>query len=326
MDVRVEPKLAVEAVGLTKRYPLTWKRKVLVALDHLNLEIKAGEVFGLLGPNGSGKSTTMKLLLGLIRPSAGEARVFGEPPGTLAALKRVGFLPENPYFYAFLNGDETLRFYGKLAGMTGARLEARIEELIELVGLQNGRERPLRSYSKGMLQRIGLAQAMMHDPDLLFLDEPTAGVDPLGSAQIRDLILKLKQMGKTVIFSSHLLEQVEEVSDRVAIFSLGKKVLEGSLDTLLTENEGVEVHLPHLSPEQQDRHSRGVTGGGGGPGNGKVFAAEDYAGAALPADGAGRADWVVDGGGWEEMRALLFSHAGSVVPTGLALFLGDTRH
>jgi ABC-2 type transport system ATP-binding protein len=251
MDVRVEPKLAVEAVGLTKRYPLTWKRKVLVALDHLDLQIKAGEVFGLLGPNGSGKSTTMKLLLGLIRPSAGEARVFGEPPGTLAALKRVGFLPENPYFYAFLNGDETLRFYGKLAGMTGARLEARIEELIELVGLQNGRERPLRSYSKGMLQRIGLAQAMMHDPDLLFLDEPTAGVDPLGSAQIRDLILKLKQMGKTVIFSSHLLEQVEEVSDRVAIFSLGKKVLEGSLAELLTVKEGTQIELPEMTTEQQ---------------------------------------------------------------------------
>jgi len=255
MDVseRAEPVWAVEAVGLTKRYPLTWKHKVLVALDHLDLKIKAGEVFGLLGPNGSGKSTTMKLLLGLIRPSAGEARVFGHPPGSLDALKRVGFLPENPYFYAFLDGDETLRFYGKLTGMGGARLEARIEELIELVGLQNGRERPLRSYSKGMLQRIGLAQAMMHDPDLLFLDEPTAGVDPLGSAQIRDLILKLKQMGKTVIFSSHLLEQVEEVSDRVAIFSLGKKVLEGSLHELLTVKEGVEVHLPDLSAEQQER-------------------------------------------------------------------------
>jgi ABC-2 type transport system ATP-binding protein len=255
MDVseRVEPELAVETVGLTKRYPLTWKRKVLVALDHLDLKIKAGEVFGLLGPNGSGKSTTMKLLLGLIRPSGGEARVFGEPPGSLEALRRVGFLPENPYFYAFLNGDETLRFYGKLTGMSGAKLEQRIEELIELVGLQNGRERPLRSYSKGMLQRIGLAQAMMHDPDLLFLDEPTAGVDQLGSAQIRDLILKLKQMRKTVIFSSHLLEQVEEVSDRVAIFSLGKKVLEGSLHELLTENEGFELHLPDLSPEQQER-------------------------------------------------------------------------
>jgi ABC-2 type transport system ATP-binding protein len=255
MDVaeRVEQKLAVETVGLTKRYPLTWKRKVLVALDHLDLTVRQGEVFGLLGPNGSGKSTTMKLLLGLILPSAGEARVFGQPPGSLEARRHVGFLPENPYFYNFLNGDETLRFYGKLTGMTGAKLEARIEELIELVGLQNGRERPLRSYSKGMLQRIGLAQAMMHDPDLLFLDEPTAGVDPLGSAQIRDLILKLKQMGKTVIFSSHLLEQVEEVSDRVAIFSLGKKVLEGSLHELLTEHQGYELHLPDLSPQQQEQ-------------------------------------------------------------------------
>jgi ABC-2 type transport system ATP-binding protein len=156
----------------------------------------------------------------------------------------VGFLPENPYFYGFLSGDETLRFYGKLCGVTGAKLEQRVEELIELVGLQNGRERPLRSYSKGMLQRIGLAQALIQDPDLLFLDEPTAGVDPLGSTQIRDLILRLKKMGKTVVFSSHLLEQVQEVADRVAIFSLGKKVLEGALDTLLTESHGTEIHLP----------------------------------------------------------------------------------
>src|SRR5271156_2560742 len=234
---------AAETVGLTKRYPLTWKRKVLVALDHLDLQIRPGEVFGLLGPNGSGKSTTLKLLLGLIVPSDGTARVFGEPPGSLAALKRVGFLPENPYFYAFLNGDETLRFYGKLTGMGGAKLEARIEELIELVGLENGRERPLRSYSKGMLQRIGLAQAMIHDPEILFLDEPTAGVDPLGSSQIRDLILRFKKMGKTVIFSSHLLEQVQEVADRVAIFSLGKKVLEGPLSSLLSEDQGTQIGL-----------------------------------------------------------------------------------
>jgi ABC-2 type transport system ATP-binding protein len=236
--------LAVETVGLTKRYPLAWKRKVLVALDHLDLQIKPGEVFGLLGPNGSGKSTTLKLLLGLAIPSEGEARIFGQPPDDVETRRRVGFLPENPYFYGFLSGDETLRFYGKLCGVTGAKLEQRIEELIDLVGLQNGRERPLRSYSKGMLQRIGLAQALIQDPDLLFLDEPTAGVDPLGSTQIRDLILRLKKMGKTVVFSSHLLEQVQEVADRVAIFSLGKKVLEGSLDTLLTENHGTEIHLP----------------------------------------------------------------------------------
>jgi ABC-2 type transport system ATP-binding protein len=235
---------AAETVGLTKRYPLAWKRRVLVALDHLDLQIRPGEAFGLLGPNGSGKSTTIKLLLGLISPNEGEARVFGLAPDSLEARRRVGFLPENPYFYGFLTGDETLRFFGKLCGLSGKKLEARIEELIELVGLQNGRERPLRSYSKGMLQRIGLAQALVHDPDLLFLDEPTAGVDPQGSAQIRDLILRLKKAGKTVIFSSHLLEQVQEVADRVAIFSLGRKVLEGSLDDLLVEKQSTLVNLP----------------------------------------------------------------------------------
>jgi len=255
--------LAVETIGLTKRYPLTWKRKVLVALDHLDLQVRQGEVFGLLGPNGSGKSTTLKLLLGLIVPSEGEARVFGLSPDSLEARNRIGFLPENPYFYAFLNGDETLRFYGKLCGLSGAKLEKRIEELIDLVGLQNGRERPLRSYSKGMLQRIGLAQAMIHDPDLLFLDEPTAGVDPLGSVQIRDLILRLKKMGKTVIFSSHLLEQVQEVADRVAIFSLGKKVLEGSLESLLTVNQSTQVLIPaEMTPQQQDKLRQFIAQGG----------------------------------------------------------------
>jgi ABC-2 type transport system ATP-binding protein len=246
--------LAVQTMGLSKRYPLAWKRKLLVALDHLDLQVRPGEVYGLLGPNGSGKSTTLKLLLGLALPSEGEARIFGMPPDSLEARRRVGFLPENPYFYGFLNGDETLRFYGKLCGVTGARLEKRIEELIDLVGLQNGRERPLRSYSKGMLQRIGLAQALIHDPDLLFLDEPTAGVDPLGSSQIRDLILRLKKMGKTVVFSSHLLEQVQEVADRVAIFSLGKKVLEGPLESLLTENQGTRIQVPSsLTPDRQEK-------------------------------------------------------------------------
>ena len=254
---------AVETIGLTKRYPLTWKRKVLVALDKLDLQVKPGEVFGLLGPNGSGKSTTLKLLLGLIVPSEGEARVFGLPPESLDARRRVGFLPENPYFYGFLTGDETLRFYGRICGVTGAKLEKRIEELIDLVGLQNGRERPLRSYSKGMLQRIGLAQVMIHDPDLLFLDEPTAGVDPLGSALIRDLILRLKKMGKTVIFSSHLLEQVQEVADRVAIFSLGKKVLEGSMESLLTEGHSTQINVPaELSEEQRQRLRKALVDAG----------------------------------------------------------------
>jgi ABC-2 type transport system ATP-binding protein len=257
------PVPAVETRGLTKRYPLAWKRKVLLALDHLDLEIQPGEVFGLLGPNGSGKSTTLKLLLGLVYPSEGDARIFGEPCESLEARRRVGFLPENPYFYGFLTGDETLRFYGKLAGVSGAVLNRKIDELIDLVGLQNGRERPLRSYSKGMLQRIGLAQALIHDPDLLFLDEPTAGVDPLGSAQIRDLILRLKKMGKTVVFSSHLLEQVQEVADRVAIFSLGKKILEGSLDLLLGQGHGTQINLPfEVTPEQRERLHRALAEAG----------------------------------------------------------------
>jgi ABC-2 type transport system ATP-binding protein len=263
----VETSLAVETIGLTKRYPLAWKRKVLLALDRLDLRIRPGEVFGLLGPNGSGKSTTLKLLLGLALPSEGEARVFGQPPDSLEARRRVGFLPENPYFYGFLTGDETLRFYGKLCGLSGAKLERRIEDLIELVGLQNGRERPLRSYSKGMLQRIGLAQALIHGPDLLFLDEPTAGVDPLGSTQIRDLILRLKKMGKTVVFSSHLLEQVQEVADRVAIFSLGRKVLEGSLDQLLTEKHGTRIHLDaDLNADEEKRLRDLLAQAGGGEG------------------------------------------------------------
>jgi ABC-2 type transport system ATP-binding protein len=232
---------AVEIHGLSKRYSLPWKRKVLVALSPLDLNIKAGEVFGLLGPNGCGKSTTMKLLLGLIKPTSGEARIFGERVPSLSSRRRMGFLPENPYFYKFLNGDETLRFYGKLSGLSGKFLDNRIDELIHLVGLENGRDRPLSAYSKGMLQRIGLAQALLHDPDLLLLDEPTAGVDPMGSRDIRDLILRLRKMGKTVIFSSHLLEQVEEVADRVAIFHLGMKLVEGTLDELLTDRNRTQI-------------------------------------------------------------------------------------
>lgn len=255
--------LAVEVIGLTKRYNLPWKRKVLVAVDHLNLTVRRGEVFGLLGPNGSGKSTTLKMLLSLIQPTEGEARIFGQPVDTIEARRSVGFLPENPYFYKFLNGDETLRFYGGLAGMKGAPLEKKIEELIHLVGLENGRDRPLSAYSKGMLQRIGLAQALIHDPELLFLDEPTAGVDPIGSREIRDLIVRLREMGKTVVFSSHLLEQVQEVADRVAIMSLGKKMVEGSLEELLTVQDKTQITVQDLSPAAQEEVRKLVEQRGG---------------------------------------------------------------
>ncbi|PTX94700.1 ABC transporter ATP-binding protein [Verrucomicrobia bacterium LW23] len=247
------PANAVEIRGLTKRYRLPWKRKVLVALSPLDLDIRAGEVFGLLGPNGCGKSTTMKLLLGLIKPTAGEARIFGEKVPSLQSRRRMGFLPENPYFYKFLNGDETLRFYGKLSGLGGKALDKRIDELIHLVGLENGRDRPLSAYSKGMLQRIGLAQALLHDPDLLLLDEPTAGVDPMGSRDIRDMILRLRGMGKTVIFSSHLLEQVEEVADRVAIFHLGIKLMEGTLDELLIDRDRTQITAAGLPSDAAGR-------------------------------------------------------------------------
>lgn len=254
---------AVELRGLTKQYALPWKRKILVAVDHLDLTVNRGEVFGLLGPNGSGKSTTLKMLLSLIKPTSGEALIFGQEADTIEARRSVGFLPENPYFYKFLNGDETLRFYGGLAGMKGALLEKKINELISLVGLENGRDRPLSAYSKGMLQRIGLAQALIHDPELLFLDEPTAGVDPIGSRDIRDLIVRLRDMGKTVVFSSHLLEQVQEVADRVAIMSLGKKMVEGPLEELLTVQDHVQITAQNLSPEALEEVRRLIEQRGG---------------------------------------------------------------
>jgi ABC-2 type transport system ATP-binding protein len=240
---------AVEIRGLTKYYKLEWRRGSVIALENLNLTVNAGEIFGLLGPNGSGKSTTMKLMLGLARPSAGEVKIFGHAAGSMAARRAVGFLPENPYFPTFLNGREILRYYGRLSGLSGRALEERSKELIALVRLERGADRPLRTYSKGMLQRIGLAQALLHDPQLLLLDEPTAGVDPVGSREMRDLMLELRDRGKTVIFSSHLLEQVQEVADQVAILHLGCKMREGSLDDLLSLEGELEVQAKGGNPE-----------------------------------------------------------------------------
>ena len=226
---------AVRTSGLRKEFRLGWGRGRVLALSGLDLEVGRGEVFGLLGPNGSGKSTAMKMILGLLRPTSGLAEVCGDAAGTLAARRRIGFLPENPYFPSFLCGAELVRYYGKLTGMDGKALERRVEELLALVRLggEAGR-RPLRTYSKGMLQRIGLAGALVSDPEIVMLDEPTAGVDPAGSREIRDLIRSLKQAGKTVVFSSHLLEQVEDVADRVVILHRGEKLREGRLEELLT--------------------------------------------------------------------------------------------
>ena len=221
----------------------------IVAVDNLSFQVKAGEVYGLIGPNGSGKSTTMKVVLGLMAPSDGSARVFGLDSGDVRARNEIGFLPENPYFYRHLSGQETLKFYGKLCGLKGTALKDRISELLELVDLVDARDRRLAGYSKGMLQRIGLAQAIIQRPRLVILDEPTAGVDPIGSRQIRDLILKLKKEGISVFLCSHLLEQVQEVCDQVGIIFKGQMHKEGTLENLVSIENRYSVVLENASPE-----------------------------------------------------------------------------
>ena len=242
-----EPAVAVQ--GLTKVFPIPFRRRKLVAVRGLNLEVAPGQVYGLLGPNGSGKSTTLKIILGLVSPSAGRTAIFGRDSREVGSREAVGFLPENPYFYKYLTGEETLRFYGKLCGLHGKRLQARTAELLDLVSLEGARDRRLGGYSKGMLQRIGLAQALIQEPRLVVLDEPTAGVDPAGSREIRDLILDLKGRGITVLLSSHLLAQVQEICDRVGILAQGILVREGRVEDLLAIENQTELILENATPE-----------------------------------------------------------------------------
>ena len=242
--------LAVDIRHLVKDFRIPLRgAKPFRAVDDVSIQIAAGEVYGLIGPNGSGKSTTMKALLGLVAPSSGSCSIFGKDSMKVDSRDDVGFLPENPYFYKHMTGAETLRFYGKLCDMRGKALEKRVDELLELVDLQHARDRRLGGYSKGMLQRIGLAQALVQDPRLLILDEPTAGVDPIGSRQIRDLILRLRDQGKTVFLCSHLLEQVQEVCDHVGIIFQGKMVKEGKLEDLIAVENQTEVIFQDASPE-----------------------------------------------------------------------------
>jgi ABC-2 type transport system ATP-binding protein len=241
--------LAVEIKDLVKQFRPAGRKEPLLAVDRVSIRIAPGEVYGLIGPNGSGKSTTMKALLGLVQPDAGVCRIFGNDSMRVDSRQDVGFLPENPYFYKHLSGSETLRFYGKLCGLRGAKLDARVKELLALVDLTEAGNRRLGGYSKGMLQRIGLAQALIQEPRLVILDEPTAGVDPVGSRQIRDLILDLKQRGITVFLCSHLLEQVQEVCDRVGIIFRGRMVKEGPIDELLAVEDQTEIVLRDASPE-----------------------------------------------------------------------------
>jgi len=240
---------AVRIENLTKIFPVPLRRQRVTAVRNISFEVRPGEVYGLLGPNGSGKSTTLKILLGLVTPNQGRAMIFGQDSRDYHSRRDVGFLPENPYFYKFLTAAETLRFYGKVCGMGGTLLTKRIDELIHLVGLEDARDRRIGGFSKGMLQRIGLAQALIQDPRLVVLDEPTAGVDPAGSHQIRDLILDLKKRGKTVLLTSHLLEQVQEICDRVGIMARGEMIREGALADLVSVKNQTEFVIENATPE-----------------------------------------------------------------------------
>ena len=240
---------AVLVKNLTKIFPIPMRREKVLAVDNISFEVPAGSVYGLIGPNGSGKSTTMKVLLGLISATAGETAIFGRDSRHVDSRRSVGFLPENPYFYKYLTGAETLKFYGKLCGLSRKRLKDRTAELLAMVGLEDAADRRLGGYSKGMLQRIGLAQALVQDPRLVVLDEPTAGVDPAGSRKIRDLIFALKERSISVILSSHLLEQVQEVCDQIGIISKGKLVRVGQLEELISIDDQTEFVLRDASPE-----------------------------------------------------------------------------
>lgn len=239
-------KPVVACQRLTKVFKDFWMRDRARAVDGVELMIHEREVFGLLGPNGSGKSTTIKLILGLLKPSSGRVAVFGKPPTDVQTKRRVGYLPEESYLYPFLNARETLDYYGKLFGLDHKVRQRRIDELLDMVGLTHAQHRQVREYSKGMQRRIGIAQALINDPDLLILDEPTTGLDPIGTRQVKDLILDLGRRGKTIILSSHLLADVEDVVDRMVILYGGKVRGEGTCDELLASTERTTIEADTL--------------------------------------------------------------------------------
>ncbi len=247
----------VETRKLTKVYRDFWGRQKKVALRALNLQIHRGEIFGLLGPNGSGKTTTIKLLLGLLFPTDGDALVFDQPASDVRKNERIGYLPEESYLYKFLNAEETLDFYGRLFNKTNLQAaperRKRAQELIEMVGLKTDRKRILKEYSKGMRQRIGLAQALINDPDLIILDEPTSGLDPLGTRWMKDLIIELRKQGKTVLMCSHRLDDVQDVCDRIAILYDGELQELGQVDRLLQVASRVEMQLSGVKPSPELR-------------------------------------------------------------------------
>jgi len=239
----------VQTVGLTKIFKDFWRRDRVAAVRDLNLEIHRGEVFGLLGPNGSGKSTTIKMLLGLLYPSRGRISLFGKPPTDVAVKSRIGFLPEESYLYRFLDARETLDLYGRLFRLHSRQRADRIHKLLDMVGLQAQAKRRIGEYSKGMARRIGLAQALINDPEFLILDEPTSGMDPIGTRQIKDVIRELAGKGKTILLSSHLLADVEDVCDHVTILYGGQQRAAGTINELLTQENRTQILADRLSDE-----------------------------------------------------------------------------
>ena len=241
-----EQENVIEIRNLSKVYRDFWGRKKVQAVKSVSLDVRKGEVFGLLGPNGSGKTTTIKMLLGLLFPTSGEITILGKKASDVAKNERIGYLPEESYLYRFLNADETLDFYGRLFDITPADRAKRADELIKMVGLEHAGRRQLKEYSKGMTRRIGLAQALINDPELVLLDEPTSGLDPIGTREMKDLILNLKEQGKTVVLCSHQLADVQDVSDRIAMLYQGELKLLGDVDELLELREETEIRTGNL--------------------------------------------------------------------------------
>lgn len=253
----------IETRNLSKVYRDFWGRKKVHALKSLDIEVRPGEIFGLLGPNGSGKSTTIKLILGLLFPTSGRVLVFDRDATETRKNERIGYLPEESYLYKFLTAEETLDFYGRLFNMSGARRKEQVDKLIRLVGLQGAKHRQLREYSKGMARRVGLAQALINDPDLILLDEPTTGLDPIGVREMKDLILALRAQGKTVLLCSHQLADVQDVCDRVAILHQGELKELGRVSDLLKVQDITEVHAHGLSEQAKDEIAEVIRRHGG---------------------------------------------------------------
>lgn len=255
--------VVIETQNLTKVYRDFWGRQKVRALKSLDLEVRRGEIFGLLGPNGSGKSTTMKLLLGLLFPTSGRALVFGEEATDVHKNERIGYLPEESYLYKFLNAEETLDFYGRLFDIAPDVRKQRIGELIERVGLAKSKRRQLKEYSKGMTRRIGLAQALINDPELVLLDEPTSGLDPIGTKDMKDMVLRLRDEGKTVVMCSHLLADVQDVCDRIAILHHGELRELGQVESLLTVKDITQIQTRGLSADAEEEIRKIIAKDGG---------------------------------------------------------------